>query len=69
MAVFLQPEIFDYISNDNDVIWGKTPLETIAKEGQLAGYKHHGFWKPMDTLREKIEFETLWNENRAEWKL
>jgi len=65
----LQPEIFDYISNCNDVIWEKAPLETIAKEGQLAGYKHHGFWKPMDTLREKIEFETLWNENRAEWKL
>jgi glucose-1-phosphate cytidylyltransferase len=62
-----QPEVFNYIKGDS-TIWEKEPLEELAKGGQLVAYKHHGFWKPMDTLRDKIELESLWNSGKAEWK-
>lgn len=62
-----QPKVFDYISDDS-TIWERDPLENIAKDGQLVSFKHHGFWKPMDTLRDKIELENLWNSGKAEWK-
>lgn len=64
----LEPEIFNYIQGDN-TIWEKEPLEVLAKKGQLSAYKHYGFWKPMDTLREKIELEEAWNSGKAPWKL
>ena len=63
-----QPEVFDYISDDM-TIWEKEPMETIAKEGGMMAYRHDGFWKPMDTLRDKQELEQLWEEGNAEWKL
>jgi len=62
-----EPEVFNYIEGDN-TIWEREPLENLAKNGQLVAYKHHGFWKPMDTLRDKIELESLWNSGKAEWK-
>ncbi len=64
----LEPSIFKYIKNDL-TIWERDPLENLAKEGQLAAYKHKGFWKPMDTLRDKIELEEMWNSKSAKWKL
>lgn len=63
----LEPEIFNYLKDDF-TIWEREPLENLAKEGQLNAYKHNGFWKPMDTLRDKQELEDMWN-NKAEWKL
>jgi glucose-1-phosphate cytidylyltransferase len=63
-----EPGIFNYLQDDN-TIWEREPLENIAKDGQLMSYKHHGFWKPMDTLRDKQEMENLWNSGKAEWKL
>jgi len=63
-----EPEVFNYIEGDY-TIWEKDPLENLAKAGQLMAYKHHGFWKPMDTLRDKIELENLWNSDNAEWKI
>jgi glucose-1-phosphate cytidylyltransferase len=65
----LEPGVFDYIKDGDLTIWEKAPLEKLAKDRQLTGYRHMGFWKPMDTLREKIELETMWKSGRAEWKL
>ena len=64
----LEPEIFDYIDGD-ETYWERDPLENLAKDGQLSAYKHKGFWKPMDTLRDKIELENLWNSGKAEWRV
>lgn len=64
----LQPEIFNYLEGDA-TIWEREPLECLAKEEQLMAFKHEGFWKPMDTLRDKIELENLWNNTVAPWKV
>ena len=64
----LEPQIFDYLEGDS-TIFEKEPLEKIAKEGQLIAYKHNGFWKCMDTLRDKNELEKMWNTNNALWKV
>ncbi|MGO9016295.1 MAG: glucose-1-phosphate cytidylyltransferase [Dissulfurispiraceae bacterium] len=63
----LEPEVFDYISGD-EIIWEREPLEYLASHGQLDAYKHQGFWKCMDTLRDKTELETLWSSRNAPWK-
>ena len=63
-----QPEVFDYISGD-ETIFEKDPMEKLANEGQMQAYLHNGFWRPMDTLRDKIELEELWNlNNKTPWK-
>jgi glucose-1-phosphate cytidylyltransferase len=64
----LSPEVLNYIDGD-DCIWEQVPLNTLAGEGQLAAYEHHGFWQPMDTLRDKIYLEDLWNSGAAPWKI
>ena len=64
----LQPEIFDYLENDQ-TIFEKDPLENLAINGQLMAYKHSGFWHPMDTLRDKNYLEELWKSNNAPWKI
>jgi glucose-1-phosphate cytidylyltransferase len=64
----LEPSVFDEIDDDS-TIWEKTPLESLAKQGQLSIYKHHGFWRPMDTLRDKQELENLWHIGKAPWKM
>ncbi|MBB3187217.1 glucose-1-phosphate cytidylyltransferase [Microbacter margulisiae] len=65
----LEPQIFQYITEGDQTIWERTPLETIARDNQLAGYRHTGFWRPMDTLRDKIELEAMWNSEHCEWKI
>lgn len=64
----LEPGIFDYINGD-DTILEREPLEDVAKNGELVAYKHHGFWQPMDSLRDKNQLEELWKAGRAPWKL
>ena len=64
----LEPEIFNYIAGDF-IPWEADPLENISREGQLAVYKHHGFWQSMDTLRDKNYLESLWSSNKAPWKV
>ncbi len=64
----LEPKIFDYISSD-ETIWEKEPIENLSSEGQLMAYKHYGFWKCMDTLRDKRELEELWVKGKAPWRL
>lgn len=55
----LEPSALDFVKDDNTV-WERDPLELLAKQDQLRAYRHSGFWKPMDTLRDKRELETLW---------
>jgi glucose-1-phosphate cytidylyltransferase len=64
----LEPQIFDYIDGDH-IIWEREPLETLAEQKQLIAYKHYGFWRPMDTLRDKSLLEGLWNSDKAPWKI
>lgn len=64
----LSPSVLDYIGGD-DTIWEKEPLERLAQEGQLGAYAHHGFWQPMDTLRDKTLLEELWSSGKAPWKV
>lgn len=64
----LEPEIFNYINNEQ-TIWEKEPLEELAAKKQLMAYKHHGFWRPMDSLRDKNVLEELWNLQKAPWKV
>jgi len=63
----LEPEIFKYIEDDS-TIWEQQPLRTLAKEGELSSYFHKGFWRPMDTMRDKIDLEELWIKNPP-WKV
>lgn len=64
----LSPKVLDYIAGD-DTSWEQGPLNRIAQEDQLTAYKHTGFWKAMDTLRDKNQLETLWSHDEAPWKL
>ena len=64
----LEPGVFDYLG-DGDAMWEKAPLEGIASAGELAAYKHEGFWQPMDTLRDKQMLEALWDRGKAPWKV
>ncbi|WP_047517742.1 glucose-1-phosphate cytidylyltransferase [Methylophilus sp. Q8] len=64
----LSPRCIDYIEGDCSS-WETDPLMNLAKEGQLYAYEHHGFWQPMDTLREKTLLESLWANNEAPWKV
>lgn len=62
-----EPGVLDFIDNDA-TIWEREPMENIANAHQMQAYKHHGFWKPMDTLRDKIELDNSWVSNQAPWK-
>lgn len=64
----LEPSVIDLIKSD-DTIWERQPLEKLAANGQLQAFRHEGFWRPMDTLRDKNYLENLWAENKAPWKV
>jgi glucose-1-phosphate cytidylyltransferase len=64
----LEPEVLNYIADDN-TFWERDPMANLALNGQLSAFKHTGFWKPMDTLRDKTELENLWNSGKAPWKI
>lgn len=63
-----EPKIFDYLKDDTTVL-EKEPLERLAEEGQLMAYTHDGFWKPMDTQREKNQLDEMWRKGNAPWKI
>ena len=63
----LNPKVLNLISSDA-TIWEKEPLESLAKQGQLEAFFHGGFWRPMDTLRDKTVLEELWASDQAPWK-
>lgn len=64
----VSPKAIDYIQDD-DTIWEKYPLESLAQDGKLSAYKHDGFWHAMDTLRDKNYLEELWSKECAPWKI
>jgi glucose-1-phosphate cytidylyltransferase len=64
----LSPRALDYVADD-DTVWEREPLEKLARDGQLAAFRHGGFWQPMDTLRDKLALESLWASGRAPWKV
>lgn len=64
-----EPNVFDYIKEGDATIWERGPLEGIARDGLLHAYKHTGFWKPMDTLRDKFELNDMWATGKAPWKV
>lgn len=64
-----EPKVFDYIKEGDKTIFERQPLEDLAKDGELFAYKHSGFWKPMDTLRDNKVLNSLWDKNEAKWKL
>lgn len=64
-----QPEIFDYIEENDNEIWERSPLENIARDGQLVSFRHKSFWRPMDSLKDKNDLNDLWNNNQAKWKV
>ena len=63
-----EPEILDLIESD-ETVFEQYPLQSLAKRGQLSAYKHNGFWQCMDTLRDKIYLNDLWEKNKAPWKV
>ena len=63
-----QPEVMNYISNNESEIFEHAPLEKLAHAGQLRAYKYDGFWQPMDTLKDKIYLTELWQSGKAPWK-
>jgi len=63
----LSPKVIDYIA-DETTVWEASPMEKLAENGELSAYFHHGFWQPMDTLREKKYLEDLWKSGKAPWR-
>lgn len=64
----LEPPVIDYIAGD-DTSWEAEPLASVAKDGELAAFRHSGFWQPCDTLRDKRELEKLWDYGLAPWRV
>lgn len=63
----LEPDVFHLIEGDA-TIWEREPIEILASQNQLSAYKHNGFWQPMDTLRDKMRLEDMWESKKAPWK-
>ncbi len=63
----LSPKVLERIDGD-DCVWEQQPLMGLAEDGELMAYEHHGFWQPMDTLRDKNHLEELWQSGKAPWK-
>lgn len=64
----LKKDVFEYIDGA-DSVWEKEPLERLANEGELSSFLHKGFWQPMDTLRDRVLLEKLWENDTAPWKI
>lgn len=64
-----EPEVFEYIDDNEDAMWERKPMEKIANSNQLNAYKHNGFWRPMDTLKDQNDLNEFWYSNNAKWKI
>ena len=64
----LSPQVIDYIDGD-DIVWECAPMQRLAGEGQMSAFHHHGFWHPMDTLRDRNNLEALWESGQPPWKI
>ncbi|HEY4064282.1 MAG TPA: glucose-1-phosphate cytidylyltransferase [Puia sp.] len=66
----LEPGVFDYLKGDmNNTMWEDDPMEHLVRDQQLTAYRHTGFWKCMDAMRDKLELESLWQNEQAKWKI
>ena len=65
----LSPKVIDYVTQGDQTIWERDPLEKLAADGQLSAFKHDGFWQPVDTLRDKMYLDNLWQSQKAPWKI
>jgi len=65
----LNYEVFDYIQDDNATIFERGPIEDLVNNQELAAYRHNGYWQCMDTMRDRVILEELWNGNQAPWKV
>jgi len=64
-----EPSVFDFIENGDATIWEQQPMEQIANQNQMTAYKHSGFWRPMDTLKDKNDLNEMWDAKKAAWKI
>lgn len=64
-----EPKVFDYIKDGDLTVFEQAPLQNLAKDGEIFTYKHDGFWKPMDTLRDKQQLQKMWEKEEAPWKV
>jgi glucose-1-phosphate cytidylyltransferase len=64
-----EPKVFDYILDGDSTVFEQEPLKNLAKDGEIFTYKHHDFWMPMDTLRDKIKLNEMWQEKSSPWKV
>lgn len=64
-----EKEVFDYITGGDEMLFEKEPLENLALKGEMNAYRHNGFWKPMDTLRDNTELNQMWDSGKASWKV
>ena len=65
----LDYKVFDYLSEDENLVFEQEPMEKLARVGQLNAYKHYDFWKPMDTMRDKDQLNSMWKNQNAPWKV
>jgi len=63
------PGVFDYIKDGDSTIWEQEPMQNVAISGEMYAYKHHGFWRPMDTLKDKHDLNEMWGNNDSPWKV
>ena len=64
-----EPGVFDYIKDGDATIWEQEPMQNIALSGQMNAFKHHGFWRPMDTLKDKHDLNEMWSAGNSPWKV
>jgi len=64
-----EPKVFDYITEGDETVFEQEPLMNLAHDGEIFTFKHEGFWKPMDTLKDKNDLNEMWDKNKARWKV
>jgi len=64
-----EPKVFNYITDGDMTVFEQTPLQGLAKDGEIFTYKHDDFWMPMDTLRDKMKLNDMWENGSAKWKV
>ncbi len=64
-----EPKVFDYIKEGDKTVFEQAPLQNLAKDGEIFTFQHKGFWKPMDTLRDKQQLQKMWDTKKAPWKV
>ena len=64
----LSPKVIDLIADDS-TIWEQKPMKTLTEQGEMSAFEHNGFWQSMDTLRDKVLLQNLWDRGEAPWKI